>query len=162
MAVPVAVGVTSVASTTKRSKRFQSALDANRYAFFRSMYDSVRVFLFQLAIAAHEIQHALGFWHEQNRYDRDAYVTVNTANVATGQLLNFNEEPPNKLSTYGIPYEYGSNMHYSGNAFASNTSIPTMVATDVNYQFTMGSQYAPTFLDILFINTLYGFISESL
>jgi hypothetical protein len=105
--------------------------------------------------------HALGFWHEQNRYDRDAYVTVYTANVIPADLpANFDEVPPNALSTYNIPYEYGSNMHYADGAFAINYSMPTIIASDPNYQYTMGSQYAPTFLDILFINKLYGFISE--
>lgn len=37
-----------------------------------------------LAIVEHEILHALGFYHEQSRYDRDTYVTIQLGNIQTG------------------------------------------------------------------------------
>lgn len=36
---------------------------------------------------AHELMHALGFLHEQNRYERDNFVKINWQNIETG--INF-------------------------------------------------------------------------
>lgn len=104
--------------------------------------------------------HALGFWHEQQRYDRDSYVTIVTSNVGSSNLYNFDIYGPNQISTFNIPYEYGSNMHYGAYDFASNPNQEVIITTDPNYQYTLGVNYFPSFLDIFFINTLYGFTSK--
>lgn len=36
----------------------------------------------------HEMLHAAGFMHEQNRPDRDKYVTVNYNNIQSGENAN--------------------------------------------------------------------------
>ena len=62
-------------------------------------------------IIQHEFMHAIGFWHEQSRSDRDDYVTINIENVIPGYENNFNKESTDPSYNLGSPYEYGSVMH---------------------------------------------------
>lgn len=41
----------------------------------------------RIATIQHEFLHALGFWHEQSRSDRDDYVSIIWERVLSGQLL---------------------------------------------------------------------------
>jgi hypothetical protein len=38
------------------------------------------------AVVAHEFMHALGFWHEQSRADRDDFIQVIEDNVSEGKI----------------------------------------------------------------------------
>ncbi len=67
----------------------------------------------------HEIGHAVGFFHEQSRTDRDAYITINFANISPGHEHNFRMYSPFGGIDVGL-YDYGSIMHYSSTGFSSN------------------------------------------
>uniref|UniRef100_A0ABM0LZB5 Metalloendopeptidase n=1 Tax=Saccoglossus kowalevskii TaxID=10224 RepID=A0ABM0LZB5_SACKO len=61
---------------------------------------------------AHELGHAIGFWHEQSREDRDNYVTIHWDNIQSGKSHNFNKYGPETINSYSVPYDIGSLMHY--------------------------------------------------
>lgn len=63
----------------------------------------------------HEIGHAVGLWHEQSREDRDAFVTINWANIQSGFEHNFDQHITDGDDVGA--YDYGSIMHYPRNAF---------------------------------------------
>uniref|UniRef100_A0A914UN48 Metalloendopeptidase n=1 Tax=Plectus sambesii TaxID=2011161 RepID=A0A914UN48_9BILA len=109
-----------------------------------------------LGIITHEIGHALGFYHEQSRYDRDTYVSVNLANVETINAGNFAKATSAQMNLYNTPYDYGSVMHYGYEDFAIDSSIPVLIAADPRHRQTMGQRRAPSFLDVLTMNRHYG------
>ncbi|XP_031567495.1 high choriolytic enzyme 2-like [Actinia tenebrosa] len=71
-------------------------------------------------IVVHEIGHALGFWHEQNRQDRDTYVTIHHQNIQPDARSNFFKLRSTSTST---PYDYGSIMHYGAKDFTINGKL---------------------------------------
>ncbi|ROT61685.1 zinc proteinase Mpc1 [Penaeus vannamei] len=83
----------------------------------------------------HELMHAIGFYHEHCRNDRDYYVTIHYENVQAGMESQFNKD------TYwqyvGEGYNYESIMHYGTYAFSVQWGVAkTIVPTDPNVILT--------------------------
>jgi hypothetical protein len=68
-----------------------------------------------LGSVIHELGHAIGFWHEQSREDRNNYVEILWGNIEAGKEYNF-EQHISDGDDFG-PYDFGSIMHYGATAF---------------------------------------------
>ena len=106
-------------------------------------------------IVVHEFMHALGFWHEQSRPDRDQHIEIHYGNIQTGKEYNFKMYSSNQVQVKGTQYDVGSIMHYGPYAFAKDRSTPTITALHQT-SVTMGQREGLSHHDIKKINTLYG------
>ncbi|MFJ8434921.1 M12 family metallopeptidase [Kitasatospora sp. NPDC094019] len=66
----------------------------------------------------HEIGHTVGLYHEQERPDRDTYVTVSFENIEPADKHNFQIQKGE--STFGTAYDYASIMHYGPKSYSKN------------------------------------------
>ncbi|KAI1305972.1 Blastula protease 10 [Halotydeus destructor] len=90
----------------------------------------------QLHVVAHELGHAVGFFHEQSRSDRDGAVTVLWHNVQPGYEQQFKQEQDQDL---GVPYDYLSVMQYPAWAFSRDVLVRnTIVTLDPRHQRLLG------------------------
>ena len=61
----------------------------------------------------HEIGHAIGFFHEMSRPDRDEFVKIISKNILPNRHRNFLKYSNSIIDSRGVPYDYKSIMHYS-------------------------------------------------
>ena len=61
--------------------------------------------------------HAVGFWHEQSRPDRDHYVKILCHNIVEKERHNFYKYSYSESNLVGY-YDYCSIMHYALDAFS--------------------------------------------
>ncbi|XP_014842293.1 PREDICTED: meprin A subunit beta-like [Poecilia mexicana] len=107
-----------------------------------------------VAIVEHEILHALGFYHEQSRYDRDNHVQIEYSNILAGKEHNFRKVASQDSTTHGSPYDYMSVMHYSKNAF-TNGNGPTIITINQTFQDLIGQRVEMSPSDVQELNLLY-------
>nr|BAJ23940.1 hatching enzyme [Spirinchus lanceolatus] len=100
-------------------------------------------------VIQHELLHALGFYHEHTRSDRDQYVRVNFANVRSEYTEAFQKQDTNNQNT---PYDYSSVMHYGRNAFAQGGETITPIPDS---SVAIGQRAGMAKIDIQRVNKLY-------
>uniref|UniRef100_A0A3B4ZBH7 Meprin A subunit n=1 Tax=Stegastes partitus TaxID=144197 RepID=A0A3B4ZBH7_9TELE len=109
----------------------------------------------RIATIEHEFLHALGFWHEQSRSDRDDYVNIMWDRISEGKEHNFATYDDTTSSSLGVPYDYGSMMHYSKNAFRNGTE-PTIVTKIAAFSDVIGQRMEFSDSDLLKLHRLYN------
>lgn len=112
-----------------------------------------------LGQVAHEFLHALGFFHEHSRPDRDQYVDVVWDNIIEASNESFWLKSETEADTLGEAYDYESVMHYPHNAFSKPGVVSTLLPKRPEVQpESLGKAYREDFLtdtDIKKLHVLY-------
>ncbi|XP_054239601.1 meprin A subunit alpha [Indicator indicator] len=108
------------------------------------------------AIVEHEILHALGFYHEQSRMDRDDYVTIWWDEIIAGTEHNFLKYDDSFITDLNTPYDYESVMHYRPFSFNKNESIPTITAKIPAFNDIIGQRLDFSAIDLERLNRMYN------
>jgi hypothetical protein len=114
---------------------------------------------FRIGTVMHEFLHAFGFSHEQTRYDRDDWITINWSNIEPGREHNFEMKAPGEMDLLGTPYDYGSVMHYDAYAFAVDDTIPTIIPHDPDA--VIGQRDTLSAVDIERVQIYYGCLAAA-
>ncbi|XP_065648482.1 tolloid-like protein 2 isoform X3 [Hydra vulgaris] len=104
------------------------------------------------SVVMHEIGHVVGFWHEQNRPDRDDYVFIKTENIKEGIYKEAFVKFSHQINSLKVEYDYYSIMHYGMKAFSKN-NLPTILPKKKNV-FVLGNDRLSQ-LDIIQASLLY-------
>lgn len=108
---------------------------------------------FAFFTALHELGHALGYYHEQSRPDRDDYVQIVADNLVDGAESEFEKLTSDRVDSLGVGYDYNSIMHYDGTLYSRNGS-PTIIALDPD--IPVGKARVLSSLDIEQTKRLYN------
>lgn len=119
-------------------------------------------------IIVHELMHCLGFYHEQQRLDRNTFVQVNCANVqggCNGTVFNSNFSLLSAL-IFGN-YDFDSVMHYDQCAFSIDcpagatcgctNTVMTVLSPNQGQQTLIGQRTHLSSIDQATVSFLYPF-----
>ena len=111
-----------------------------------------------MGTVVHELGHALGFWHEHSRPDRDESVEIIWENITPGREHNFNKMNNTQIDSRDIIYDYNSIMHYGPHSFARSGILSTIAAKNGSSFFepiSMGQRSRLSTLDVQQANRMY-------
>ncbi|XP_071949879.1 zinc metalloproteinase nas-4-like [Antedon mediterranea] len=105
----------------------------------------------------HELGHVIGFYHEQNRPDRDKYIKVFDDHIEPKFKDNFDKFPKSETRTIGYAYDYESIMHYGTLAF-SNGEGPSFKIRKIGTDFKsiVGQRSKISDLDVAQARDMYS------
>jgi len=111
----------------------------------------------KVGIIQHETLHVLGLYHEQSRPDRDDYVVIDYDNIPRKYWSQFMAMSESATTTYNVPYDFESVMHYPKNAFAIDPTKPTIRALvdGEPMEREMGQVVAPSEGDLIKVRKMY-------
>ena len=76
----------------------------------------------------HELGHAIGLHHEQNRRDRDDHLWIRFDHIDPYYRFASEMERADNIDNYGVPYDYASIMHYGEDVRESTgTVVPSLL-----------------------------------
>ncbi|XP_015743316.1 meprin A subunit alpha [Python bivittatus] len=103
----------------------------------------------------HEVLHALGFYHEQSRTDRDDYVKIWWNEIIEGQAYNFDKYDDTFITDLNTPYDYESVMHYGPYSFNKNSSVPSITTKIPEFNNVIGQSQDMSKIDLERLNRMY-------
>jgi len=106
----------------------------------------------RIGTVIHEILHALGFYHEQSRSDRNHFVEIFWENIPESAKRNFERQTVGGSDNLGTDYDFDGVMHYSNTAFG-NGKTTIKVIGDPNRR--LGQRNGMSSIDADQVNKLY-------
>lgn len=108
----------------------------------------------------HEVMHALGFYHEHTRPDRDKYILIREDNVRKGKLKNFQKKTFDTTSA-DFDYDYNSIMHYGSLFFSKDkrkqkTTIVPLSKEGNGDNIKIGQRTMLSKVDCMKLNQAFG------
>ncbi|XP_075719697.1 hatching enzyme 1.2-like [Rhinoderma darwinii] len=101
-------------------------------------------------LVPHEFMHALGFFYEHTRPDRNQYIDVLLQNISPRDYSNFILDGGN---TFQLPYGYKSILQFNSNYYS--TGKPSMVVKS-DPTITLGQNVGLDDSDVKKVNALYN------
>uniref|UniRef100_A0A183CB07 Metalloendopeptidase n=1 Tax=Globodera pallida TaxID=36090 RepID=A0A183CB07_GLOPA len=96
-------------------------------------------------VAAHELLHALGLYHEQQRSDARNFTILRTKD---------DQSETSETENFGFPYDFGSVLHYPGE-YDIKTEQYHLITLPRFYQESIGQMESISFKDTALINRIY-------
>lgn len=105
--------------------------------------------------AIHELMHAVGFWHEHERWDRDDFIDILWQNIDRDAYDQFGRVNLFESNYYDEKYDYYSIMHYDRKSFSKNGG-DTMVSRKPGMSRVIGKVKDFSTIDLRKINKMYS------